>query len=84
MMAPIAEMGWGEFEYEVPKGWFGKERKKVKYVKYKPAFSDAIGSKILAEAIMESLNISGINKRISMRTALTHTSQKLQTLQSPW
>ncbi|NJE10006.1 hypothetical protein [Thermococcus sp. MAR1] len=71
-MAPIAEMGWGEFEYEVPKGWFGKEKKKLKYVEYKPAFSDIIGSKILAKAIKESLDLD-LDGRISIDAALTHT-----------
>ncbi len=82
-MAPIAEMDWGEFEYEVPKGWFGKEKKKLKYVQYKPVFPDAIGSEILANAILESLDLD-LHGRVSIYNALTHTSQKLQTPQSLW
>jgi len=74
-MAPIAERGWGEFEYEVPKGWFGKEKKKLKYVEYRPVFPDAIGSEILADAIKESLDLDS-HGRISIRDALTHTNQR--------
>ncbi|ASJ12186.1 hypothetical protein [Thermococcus thioreducens] len=71
-MAPIAEMGWGEFEYEVPKGWFGKEKKKLKYVEYKPVFPKSTGSEILAKAIKESLDLD-LDGRISIDAALTHT-----------
>ncbi|RLJ01369.1 MAG: hypothetical protein DRP08_05595 [Candidatus Aenigmatarchaeota archaeon] len=71
-MAPIAEMGWKEFEYEVPKGWFGKEKKKLKYVEYRPAFPEVIGSEILAEAIKESLDIN-IHEKIALEKTLTHT-----------
>ncbi|RLF35930.1 MAG: hypothetical protein DRN03_04345 [Thermoplasmata archaeon] len=74
-MAPIAEMGWKEFEYEVPKGWFGKEKKKLKYVRYKTVSRDMIGSEILAEAIKESLDLDS-HGRISISDALTHTSQR--------
>ncbi|WP_048056156.1 hypothetical protein [Pyrococcus sp. ST04] len=71
-MAPNYEIGEGVIEYEVPKGWFGKEKKRLKYKKFEQLGVGETHAPDIINAIKEVFDLDDITLR-KIGDAMTHT-----------